>query len=100
MALSGFVLIFLGWVIAQTHAAGGAPYLLVSGLIFVALSLFVWRGSAWSMLLALALSVALAVMIATADPKHWWVCVPVPTLFAILTFLSLSHRRRTRMEQS
>jgi hypothetical protein len=99
MCLCGFALIFLGWVIAQTHAAGGAPYLYVPGIVFVALSVFVWRGSAWSMILASVIAVMLAVIIATGDPQHWWVCVPVPAVFAILTFLSLYHRPATRMGQ-
>jgi hypothetical protein len=99
MSLCGFALVFLGWVIAQTHAAGGAPFLFVPGVVFIALSVFVWRESAWSMIVALVISLVLAVMIGSGDPQHWWVLVPVPVVFAMLTFLFL-YLRQPRMERS
>lgn len=95
VAVFGVVFLFFALVLAQTHTAESAWYPAVPAVLFMALSVFIWRGQARAMVLVVALSGVLAVMVIGEDPVYLWIALCVTAIFAILTVLSLRARART-----
>jgi hypothetical protein len=71
---------------------GGVVYLLLSGLIFGVLSVFIWHGRTWAMIAAFLLSLLLWLALASFHPAFWsdvayWAA---PVAFAVLTLLAIA----------
>ena len=85
VCLAGLLLVFVAGVLTQTHAAGAAIYLLLLGAVLAALAPFIWIARRWAMLAAVAVSAIGAAHYVAQDPGDWWLAVPLPALFSVLT---------------
>jgi hypothetical protein len=95
VAIFGVFFLFFALVLAQTHAAESAWYPAIPAVLFMALSVFIWRGHARAMVLAIALSGVLVVMVIGEDPVYVWIASCATGIFVILSVLSLRGRART-----
>ena len=83
--LSSLVLILFAAVLRHTHAAGGAGVPLVTGALFGLLVPFIWRGRRWAPIGMFAISLVAALIVISESPTDWWLAVPFPVVFGLLT---------------
>jgi len=83
--LSSLVLILFAAVLRHTHAAGGAGVPLVAGALFGLLVPFIWRGRRWAPIGMFAISLVAALIVISESPTDWWLAVPFPVVFGLLT---------------
>ena len=87
--LSGLVLIFFAAVVRHTHAAGAAGVPLIAGGLFAVLAPFIWRGSRWAFIGTFAVSLVAAFLVVSQSPTDWWIAVPFPVVFGLLTAITM-----------
>jgi hypothetical protein len=85
--LSSLVLIVFAAVLRHTHAAGAAGVPLVAGGLFGLLAPFIWRGSRWAPIGTFAISLVAALIMISEAPTDWWLAVPFPSVFGLLTLV-------------
>ncbi|HZO47211.1 MAG TPA: hypothetical protein VFB68_15055 [Xanthobacteraceae bacterium] len=72
-----------------------AVYLLVLGSVLVALSVFIWRGAMWPMIVV-AVGVLGFVILVALDYRSFLVWLFVPVVFGILTAVSIGCKLKAR----
>jgi hypothetical protein len=83
-------MIFVGAAISQTHAAGAAVFWVVPGLLFVALAPFIAMARRWAAVATFALAALIAAAYIYNAPGDWWLALPVPAMFGILTAVAIA----------
>ena len=92
--LLGLAFAFFAYLLLNTvHVSEVAPYPLVLGLVLVALSVFIWRGATWAMILVGALALGF-VFVARGDP-NFVALLAVPAVFAALTAICIGCRAKS-----
>jgi hypothetical protein len=90
----GVFLLFLAWVMAGAmHVSETAWIPAVPAVIFLVLSVFIWRGAGWAMIVATMLWLALAVMLASDESAALWIALCAAAICGILTTIALLARR-------
>ena len=72
-----------------------AVYLLVLGLPLVALSVFIWRGAMWAMIVVAVGALGFVILVAL-DYRSFLVWLFIPVVFGILTAVCIGCRLKTR----
>jgi hypothetical protein len=94
--LFGLLLILLAGLLFRVVHVGPdiATVLFPPGLVFVALSPFIWREKAWANFTAFLLSLLYALLaLNSPDPHSGWLLV-IPGLFGTFSVLATSHKPR------
>lgn len=94
--LFGLAFTLLGLIFAGAmHVSESAPQLLVPGVVFMALSVFIWPGALWAMSVAAAFSVAFVAFVLEGSPG---VVAPlaVPAVFVLITAVTIVCRIKGR----
>jgi hypothetical protein len=81
------LLAFLAGSLADTHAAGAAPFVLFPGLGLAVLSPFIWFGTRWAMVLAFLIGAGLELAAALENPTEWWLFLVIPVVLGMLTLM-------------
>jgi hypothetical protein len=90
----GIFLLLLAWVMAGAmHVSETAWIPAAPAVLFLALSVFIWRGAGWAMIVATALWVAFAVMLARDESAALWLALCAAAICGILTTVALLGRR-------
>jgi hypothetical protein len=98
--LLGLLLLLVAGLLFRAVHVGGeiATVTLPPGLVFVALSPFIWRGMAWANFAAFALSVLyvlLALNFSLQDPQFGWFLI-IPALFGTFSVAHIVVTSKTK----
>lgn len=89
------VAVFLLWAFGIRTADWRLfAYLVLPGLVFVALGVVIWRQQTWAMLAALALAVAFRFVLGSPNAGLGALLVAAPVVFAVLTGVCLLGEER------
>jgi hypothetical protein len=86
------LLAFLAGSLADTHAAGAAPFVLFPGLGLAVLSPFIWFGARWAMIVAFLIGVGLELEATLENASDWWLFLAVPVTLGPLILLHVVAR--------
>jgi hypothetical protein len=92
----GLASLVLGFILyGAVHVSESAPYFFIPGLILVGLSIFIYRGAAWAMILTAVLAFGVVLSIAYTD-RSLLVLLAGPVVFAGLTAVCIGCRIKSR----
>jgi hypothetical protein len=92
--LLGLAFAFFAYLLLNTmHVSEAAPVPLIPASVLVVLSIFIWRGATWAMILVAALALGF-VFVARGDP-NFVALLAVPAGFAALTATYIGCRAKS-----
>jgi hypothetical protein len=91
----GLALAFMAYVFLDTHLRDEAIFPFVPALPLVALSVFIWRGAMWAMIVVAVGALGFVILVAL-DYRSFLVWLFIPAVFAILTAVCIGCRLKTR----
>ena len=95
--LLGLAFLALAYIffVGAGHAGEAAPFFLVLGLVLVALSVFIWRGAMWAMIVVAVGALGFVILVAL-DSRSFLVWLFIPVVFGILTAVGIGCRLKAR----